>query len=115
MTSRTKLDLRSVTDETFGAEVLSNDRPVLVDFWADRCAPCKMLAPVLAEIAAERADELTIVKIDTVRNPVTTRTYQVMAMPTLLLFVDGRPVHAMVGARVKFRLLTDLDAALERQ
>ncbi|ASO21155.1 thioredoxin 1 [Actinoalloteichus hoggarensis] len=101
-----------VTDATFETEVLRQDKPVLVDFWATWCPPCRMIAPILADIARERADSLVIRKIDHDENPVMGRTYQVMSLPTLLLFVDGAPVRAFVGARPKARLLAELDAAL---
>ncbi|MCU1686255.1 MAG: thioredoxin [Amycolatopsis sp.] len=101
-----------VTDATFAEEVLKHGQPVLVDFWATWCGPCRMVAPVLAEIAAERADSLTIRKINADENSETMRTYQVMSLPTLILFLDGKPVQAFVGARPKTRLLAELDAAL---
>jgi thioredoxin 1 len=101
-----------VTDDTF-TEVLGHDRPVLVDFWAQWCGPCHMVLPVLAEIAAERADELTIVKINADENTRIARDYQVMSLPTLMLFRDGRPVASFVGSRPKARLLAELDKALQ--
>ncbi|MFI0468576.1 thioredoxin [Saccharopolyspora sp. 5N102] len=104
----------AITDETFERDVLRHDKPVLVDFWAKWCPPCHMIAPVLDEIARERADSLTIRKVNTDENPLVAREYQVMSLPTLMLFRDGRPVHAVVGARPKARLLAELDAALLR-
>jgi thioredoxin 1 len=81
-----------VTDATFVDEVLTSEKPVLVDFWATWCGPCKMVAPVLEEIAAEKGDKLTIAKIDIDENPNTPRDYQVMSIPTLILFQGGKPV-----------------------
>jgi thioredoxin 1 len=104
--------VRAVTDDTFEPEVLGQEKPVLVDFWADWCPPCHLIAPVLAEIAGERADSLTIRTINTDENPVTARNYHVLSLPTLLLFRAGQPVLALVGAQPKARLLAKLDAAL---
>ncbi|MFD2422465.1 thioredoxin [Amycolatopsis pigmentata] len=104
--------MRTVTDESFEQEVLRQDKPVLVDFWAQWCPPCHMIAPVLDEIAAERAGTLAVRKINTDENPVSMRDYQVMSLPTLMLFRDGKPVRAFIGARPKARLLAELDDAL---
>ncbi|MGW5051211.1 thioredoxin [Actinokineospora sp. NPDC004072] len=102
----------TATDATFEATVLRSPIPVLVDFWAQWCPPCHMIAPVLAEIARERAGELTVVKVNTDENPVVARTYQVMSLPTLLFFTDGKPIQSLVGARPKMKLLSEVDAAL---
>ncbi|MFJ4654413.1 thioredoxin [Nocardia sp. NPDC088792] len=101
-----------VTEETFQREVLEAVGPVLVDFTADWCPPCRMVAPVLADIARERTGTLIICKIDTDANPSVTRDYHIMSMPTMLLFRDGLPIHTIVGARPKARILAELDAAL---
>jgi thioredoxin 1 len=101
-----------VTDETFAELVLRNDKPVLVDFWATWCGPCRMIAPVLREIAAERSGELTIAKLNYDENPRTGAGYGVMGLPTMLLFRGGQPIRSIVGARPKARLLAELDDAL---
>ncbi|GAA4433855.1 thioredoxin [Actinokineospora soli] len=101
----------TVTDATFEREVLRSGRPVLVDFWAQWCPPCHMIAPVLEQIAAERPD-IAVVKVNTDENPLVGRTYQIMSLPTLMLFRDGEPIQALVGARPKARLLDEVDAAL---
>jgi thioredoxin 1 len=107
-------EVSAVTDETFEREILQHDGPILVDFWAQWCPPCHMIAPVLAEIAAERAGSLAVRKLNTDENPRVARDYQVMSLPTLLLFRAGKPVRAIVGARPKARLLAELDAAPEQ-
>ena len=104
--------VRPVTDETFERDVLLAPGPVLVDFWAQWCPPCHLIAPVLDRIAAERADGLTVLSMDYDANPVTGARYRVMSLPTLLLFVGGEPVRAIVGAQPKARLLAQIDDAL---
>ncbi|WP_329373919.1 thioredoxin [Streptomyces sp. NBC_00669] len=96
------------TDATFAADVLAADLPVLVDFTASWCPPCRMIAPVLAEIAVEEAERLRIVQLDVDANPATQAKYGVLSMPTLMLFRAGEPVKVLVGARPKRRLLQEL-------
>ncbi|GAB1514700.1 thioredoxin [Actinophytocola sp. KF-1] len=103
--------MESVTEETFDARVLGHDKPVLVEFWATWCGPCRMVAPVLEQIAAER-DDLDVVKVNYDENPAIGQRYHVMGLPTMLLFAGGAPVHTIVGAKPKARLLTELDGAL---
>jgi thioredoxin len=98
----------AVTDDSFAQDVLANERPVLVDFWATWCGPCRMIAPVLEEIATERGDELTIAKIDIDANPDTARDFQVISIPTMILFKGGEPVKRIVGAKSKAALLREL-------
>lgn len=98
----------TVTDATFADEVLGSSKPVLVDFWATWCGPCKMVAPVLEEIADEHGDKLTIAKMDIDANPAIPRDYQILSIPTLILFQDGKPVKQIVGAKPKAALLADL-------
>ncbi|MEU3724628.1 thioredoxin domain-containing protein [Streptomyces sp. NPDC031705] len=99
-----------VTDEDFAAEVLAErGRPVLVEFTADWCGPCRQLAPVLSAIAAEEAARLKVVQIDADSNPGAVTRYGVLSMPTMLVFRDGEPVKQVVGARAKRRLLQELD------
>ena len=85
---------------------------MLVDFWATWCGPCKMVAPVLEEIATEHAEKLTIAKVDVDANPNIARDYQIMSIPTLILFKDGKPVKQIVGAKPKAALLNDLSDVL---
>ncbi|MEV0294730.1 thioredoxin [Nocardia sp. NPDC050710] len=98
----------TVTDASFAVEVLEAERPVLVDFTASWCPPCRMIAPVLAEIAAEEGERLKVVTLDVDENPATASAYSVLSMPTLMVFRGGEPVKSMVGARAKRRLLQDL-------
>ena len=98
----------AVTDDSFSGDVLASSTPVLVDFWASWCGPCKMIAPVLEEIATEKAGALTVAKLDVDANPGTARDYQVVSIPTLILFKDGQPVKRIVGSKGKAALLRDL-------
>lgn len=98
----------TVTDASFATDVLKSDKPVLVDFWATWCGPCRSVAPVLDEIAGENKDKLTVAKLDIDANPVTARDYQVMSIPTMIVFRDGEPVKQIVGAKPKAALLSDL-------
>ena len=98
----------TVTDASFADDVLGSDKPVLVDFWATWCGPCKMVAPVLEEIAGEHGDKLTVAKLDIDANPDRPRDYQVMSIPTMILFKGGEPVKQIVGAKAKAALLNDL-------
>ena len=100
--------LTSITDDTFADEVLRSELPVLVEFTADWCPPCKKIEPVLAQLAVEEAGRLRIVQLDVDANPATTLAYRVLSMPTLMLFQAGEPVKVLVGARPKGRLLTEL-------
>lgn len=102
----------AVTDDSFADAVLASHRPVLVDFWAPWCGPCRTVAPVLEEIAADKAGELTVAKIDIDANPATARDYQVTSIPTLILFRGGQPIRRIIGAKGKAALLRDLADAL---
>ncbi|GAA2334601.1 thioredoxin [Saccharopolyspora halophila] len=98
----------TVDADSFKSKVLDSDKVVLVDFWATWCGPCKMVAPVLEEIAEEHSDKLTVAKLDIDQNPSVSRDYQVMSVPTLLVFQGGQPVKQIVGAKPKAALLDDL-------
>ncbi len=97
-----------VNDETFEQEVLKADKPVLVDFWATWCGPCRMIAPVLEEIAAEKSDQLKIAKLDVDANPVSAGRFGVRAIPTMIVFKDGKEAQRLVGYMPKERLLQQL-------
>jgi thioredoxin 1 len=101
----------AVTDNTFQAEVLESERPVVVDFWAAWCGPCRVMSPILEEIAQERED-LRVVKVDIDANQRVAAEYGVLSMPTFMVFRDGAPVGQIVGARPKKRLLADLEELL---
>ena len=98
----------TVSDDSFAEDVLQSSEPVLVDFWATWCGPCRMVAPVLEEIAAEKAGQLRVAKLDVDANPETARDFQVVSIPTMILFKDGAPVKRIVGAKGKAALLREL-------
>lgn len=101
-----------VTDENFAAEVIGAELPVLVEFTADWCPPCRQMGPVLRALATEEADRLKVVQLNVDQNPETTNAYKVLSMPTFMVFRGGEPVKAMVGARPKRRLLEELSDVL---
>jgi thioredoxin 1 len=103
---------KHVTDATFTSDVLQSDKPVLVDFWAEWCNPCKLVAPVLEEIANEHGEKLQIVKLNIDENPETARAYQIMSIPTMSVFQGGQIVKNIVGAKPKAAILRDLEAYL---
>jgi thioredoxin len=99
---------KAVTDASFEADVLKNDKPVLVDYWAEWCGPCRQVAPVLEAIAAEHGDKIDIVKLNVDENPEVTRRYGILNIPTLGVFQNGQVVKELVGARSKSALLNEL-------
>jgi thioredoxin 1 len=103
--------LNEVTDTNFQAEVLESDKPVLVDFWAPWCGPCRIVAPHLEELAGER-DDLRIVKLNVDENPGVSSQFNVMSIPTLLLFKNGQVAHQIIGALPKNRLVQEIEPAL---
>jgi thioredoxin 1 len=103
--------LPEVTDNNFAAEVLESPQPVLVDFWAPWCGPCRIIAPHLEELDKER-DDLRVVKLNTDENPQTAAKYGIMSIPTLILFKNGEPAKQIVGALPKARLQQELEPAL---
>ncbi|MDG4834738.1 thioredoxin [Solwaraspora sp. WMMD1047] len=102
----------AVTDASFVSDVLQSDKPVLVDFWAEWCTPCRKVEPLLEEISREMGDKVRIVKLNIDENPETARTYRVMSVPTLTVFKGGEPVQSVAGARPKSDLVKLIESAL---
>ena len=100
---------KAVTDTSWQEEVLNSDTPVLVDFWAEWCGPCRMVGPVVEEIAQEQAGNIKVLKLNVDDNPETARSYGVMSIPTLMVFASGEEKKRLVGARGKSQLLADID------
>ncbi|GGY87739.1 thioredoxin [Streptomyces poonensis] len=101
-----------MTDADFEAEVMRSELPVLVEFTADWCPPCRQMAPVLSALAAEQRERLKVVQLNVDANPATTNAFKVLSMPTFMVFKAGEPVKSMVGARAKRRLLEELSDVL---
>jgi thioredoxin 1 len=104
--------ITTLTDATFDEVIGASDKPILVDFWAEWCGPCKIIAPILDEFAVEQADNFTIGKLDVDVNVATATKFSVMSIPTLLLFKDGEVVARLVGAKPKGAMLQEISANL---
>ena len=101
--------IATLTDATFDEIIGASSEPVVVDFWAEWCGPCKMIAPILNEIAAEHAGKVTIAKVNVDENPDVARRFDVMSIPTLIVFKDGTAQKRLIGAKGKNQLLAELD------
>lgn len=101
-----------VTDSDFDSKVLTGDKPVLVDFWADWCGPCKMMAPVLEEVSNESAEKLTVAKLDVDHNPAIASRYGIMSIPTMIVFQNGKPIKQLVGYMPKGHLMSQLQGVI---
>ncbi|MGK2957273.1 MAG: thioredoxin [Acidimicrobiales bacterium] len=105
-------NIAKLSDATFNEEIQSSTEPILVDFWAEWCGPCKMIAPILEEIATEQAGKIRIAKLNVDDNPEVARRFEVMSIPTLIVFQNGEPQKRLVGAKGKGQLLEELSTFL---
>ncbi|KAB8196416.1 thioredoxin [Nonomuraea phyllanthi] len=104
--------MKAVTDASFEADVLKSDKPVLVDFWAEWCGPCRQVSPILQEIASEHGDKLEVVKLNIDENPEVPRQYGVLQIPTMNVYKNGEVVKQIIGAKPKAMLLRELDGII---
>ena len=106
------MSARSVSESTFDAEVLKSEKPVLVDFWAEWCGPCRMVSPILDQIASEHSEKLDIVKVNVDENPQLAMDYQITSIPAMKVFKGGEVAQTIIGAKPKAALENDLAAFL---
>ncbi|MFW8566426.1 thioredoxin TrxA [Orrella sp. 11846] len=105
-------NIKNVSDDSFATDVLTSDKPVLVDYWAAWCGPCKMIAPILEEVAKEYGDRVTIAKLNVDDNPQTAAKFGIRGIPTLMVFKDGKPAATKVGALSKAQLIEFIDQSV---
>ena len=108
-------NVRNITDTDFQSAVLESDRPVLVDFWAEWCGPCRALGPVIEEIADDYDSDLSVVKVNVDESPATAAAFGVRSIPTVMLFRDGQPVESVVGVRPKAQFTQIIDRVVDRE